>query len=178
MKKLKYLLLFVAVLLVIPFGVYADEAKEEVKVYLFRGEGCPHCQEAEEWFKSIEDELGNKFEVVDYETWYNEENANLMQQVAKARGETAEGVPYIIIGDMSWNGFDSSYEEDMKEKINQLYDQNADERYDIMKYVSLGAGKDSKKEEKKSSDVLSLILIIIVTGGIGFGIYQARKHTN
>ena len=47
-----------------------------------------------------------------------------------------------------------------------------------MKYVSLGAGKDSKKEEKKSSDVLSLILIIIVTGGIGFGIYQARKHTN
>ena len=171
MKKLKYLLLFVAVLLVIPFGVYADEAKEEVKVYLFRGEGCPHCEEAEQWFQSIEEEYGSFFNIVDYETWYNEENANLMQQVAKARGETAEGVPYIIIGDMSWNGFDSSYEEDMKEKINQLYDQNADERYYIMKYVESGT-----TPKKESNDAVILLVILLVCGGLGFGIYQARKN--
>ena len=50
MKKIKYLLIIFALALILPFSV---NAKEKVKVYLFRGEGCPHCQEAEAFFDSI-----------------------------------------------------------------------------------------------------------------------------
>ena len=120
MKNLKFFALLLAFFLVLPLAVFADEATEEskeVNVYLFRGEGCPHCAEAEEWFKSIEEEYGDLFNVVDYETWYDEENAELMQRVADAREEKAEGVPYIIIGNKSWNGFAESYEEEMLELI-------------------------------------------------------------
>ena len=63
MKKIKYFMLLLVMLLIIPFSVFAEgEETEEatntedkqVKVYFFRGEGCSHCAEAEEWFNSIE----------------------------------------------------------------------------------------------------------------------------
>lgn len=200
MKKLKYLVLLFAVFLILPFAVYAEDEYEDegyveevveestsneessdeskkVNVYLFRGEGCPHCQEAEEWFESIKDEYGSYFKVVDYETWYNEDNAKLMEQVAEARGETAEGVPYIIIGNKSWNGFAESYEEEILEQIKSVFAQDVSERYDIMTYLPY-INNGEKEEEKSSNDVLALIIIVVVAGGIGFGIYQARKKTN
>lgn len=90
-------------------------------IYFFRGEGCPHCEEAEEWFDSIKEEYGTMFKVVDYETWYDEENADFMQRVAKSRDEEANGVPYIIIGDKSWLGFTERYEEEMLEEIKKVY---------------------------------------------------------
>ena len=181
MKSLKYLLLIVSALLILPFSVFADDEEateatesKEVNIYLFRGEGCPHCQEAEEWFDSIEEEYGSYYNIVDYETWYNEDNAELMEKVAEARGEEAQGVPYIIIGDKSWNGFAEDYEEEMLSQIKKVFAQDVNERYDVMKYLTTG----EKKEEKGSSDVLALILILLVVGGIGFGIYKAREKTN
>ena len=179
MKKLKYLLVLIVALL-LPIAVFAEGEEttstesKEVKIYFFRGEGCPHCEEAEEWFKSIEEEYGDYFQIVDYETWYNQENAELMQRVAEARGEEAQGVPYIIIGDKSWNGFAEDYEEEMLSQIKKVFAQDVNERYDVMKYLTTG----KKKEEKGSSDVLALILILLVVGGIGFGIYKAREKTN
>jgi thiol-disulfide isomerase/thioredoxin len=92
-------------------------------VYLFRGEGCPHCQEAEEWFESIEKEYGNMFIIKDYEVWYNDDNAKFMQDVATSRGEEVNGVPYIIIGDKSWKGFTNSYENEMLEEIKKVYNE-------------------------------------------------------
>ncbi len=187
MKLLKYLLvLFVA--LTLPLAVFAEgeeeqvtsdsgeaevqEESKEVKLYFFRGEGCSHCAEAEAWFESIEEEYGDYFEIVDYETWYNSENAELMQKVAKARGETAEGVPYIIIGNKSWNGFAEDYEEEILAQIKSEFETNVEERYDIMKLIE--AGESGIVDEKSSeNDVLALILILIVVGGVCFGIYKA-----
>ena len=181
MKSLKYLLLIVSALLILPFAVFADGEEEaeateskEVNVYLFRGEGCPHCQEAEEWFASIEEEYGSYYNIVDYETWYDKDNAELMERVAEARGEEAQGVPYIIIGDKSWNGFAEDYEEEMLSQIKKVFAQDVDDRYDVMKYLTPG----EKTDEKGSSDVLALIIILLVVGGIGFGIYKAREKTN
>ena len=101
MVKLKYLVILFAAVLLLPMTVFAvdeevvaenpeatettgTEDSKEVNLYFFRGEGCPHCEEAEQWFQSIEEEYGSYFKVVDYETWYNEDNAALMQKVAEA----------------------------------------------------------------------------------------------
>lgn len=185
MKKLKYLVILLVAMLMIPFSVFAEEEaeatdKEESKeaiVYFFRGEGCSHCAEAEEWFKSIEEEYGQYFEIKDYETWYNEDNSKLMEQVAEARGESAEGVPYIIIGDKSWNGFAEEYKDEILDQMKKVSEQEVSERYDVMKYLDSNA---KKKDEEKSGagDVVALIIIILFVGGAGFGIYQARKNTD
>jgi len=89
-------------------------------VYLFRGEGCPHCTDAENWLESIKEEYGKYFTVIDYETWYNAENAEFMKKVAESRGENVLGVPYIIIGNKSWNGFTESYEDEMLREIGKV----------------------------------------------------------
>ena len=191
MKVLKYLVVLLAIFLIMPFAVFAEEEasnndentteeassndnsdSKKVNVYFFRGEGWSHCAEAEEWFDSIKEEYSEYYNLIDYEVWYNTDNSDLMQKVADARGEEAEGVPYIIIGDKSWNGFDSSYEEDMINQIKSVYAQDVKDRYDIM--TLLTDSKTSKKDSN-ASDILVLLAIIVVAGGIGFVIYKARK---
>lgn len=179
MKKLKFLLVVMLAFLMIPSVVLAEESSEnkEVTVYIFRGEGCPHCEEAEEWFSSIEDQYGSKFKIKDYETWYDTDNADLMERVAKARGEEASGVPYIIIGNQSWNGFDDSYKDEMLSKIDSEYEQDPSTRYDIMELVGEGDANATEKKENYTDDFLILVLVLVVVGGCGFGIYYARKKT-
>ena len=174
MKKLKYLVILLIAALIIPFTVHAEgEESKEVKVYFFRGEGCSHCAEAEAWFQSIEEEYGSYFQIIDYETWYNRENSKLMQRVAKARGEKAEGVPYIIIGNQSWNGFTESYGSEMIERIKSEFEKDVKDRYDIIKLLP----EMEKEKDSTGSDILALVIILVVFGGICFGVYKARKKT-
>ncbi len=180
MKKLKYLLVLLVALL-LPITVFAEgeevtsEDSKEVKVYFFRGEGCSHCAEAEAWFQSIEEEYGSFFQIVDYETWYNKENAELMQRVAAARGEEANGVPYIIIGKQSWNGFTESYTSEMISRIKSEFEKDIEDRYDIMRL--LPSIEKDKNKDTTGSDILALIVILVVVGGICFGVYKARSKT-
>lgn len=195
MKKLKYLVLLLAAMLVMPFTVFAegeeyedepvvtseegaDEADSRVKVYFFYGNGCPHCAEAEEWFTSIEEEYGDRYVIEDYETWYDTDNNDLMKQVAESRGEYDEsnfGVPYIIIGDKSWMGFsEDTMADEIKAQIDQVYAQPVSERHDSL--AGVGSGAEGGEEEKSTgSDVVGLIIILVVVGGLGFGIYKSRQ---
>ena len=101
----------------------------------------------------------------------------IMKKVADARGESeqATGVPYIIIGDKSWVGFADDYKDEIKDQINGEYGKDVKERYDVIEL--LNQNKSSKKEGS-GSDVAALIIILLVVGGIGFGIYKARTNTN
>lgn len=176
MKKLKYLVVLLIAALIIPFTIQVKaegEDSKEVKVYFFRGEGCSHCAEAEAWFQSIEEEYGSYFQIIDYETWYNRENADLMQRVAKARGEKAEGVPYIIIGNQSWNGFTQEYGSEMIERIKSEFEKDVKDRYDIIKLLP----EMENEKDSTGSDILALVIILVVFGGICFGVYKARKKT-
>ena len=182
MKKISfYILMVVALILPIVTFAAAKPDKEytggekEVKVYFFRGEGCSHCAEAEAWFQSIEKEYGSKFEVIGYETWNNEDNAALMEEVANYKEQEAEGVPYILVGKSAWNGFDQSYADEILSEIDTLYKQDPKDRYDIMDYV-FGQKKETK-EDSSSASILAIIIIILVLGGSGVGIYFARRGT-
>ena len=187
MKKVKFLLVIFTVLLVLPFGVFAEGTAGEnarsgettdnqVNLYFFHGDGCPHCEDASTWFEEIEDEYGKYFNLVSYEVWYNTENSSLMEEVAKVRGETADGVPYIIVGNKSWSGFADQYKEEILDKIKSEYDQDVAERYDVMDYVD-SAG-DVEEETNYGKDALILIILVLVVGGICTGVAIARKKTN
>ena len=160
MKKFAKLLVL-ALVLFIPFiGISADEKKAEEKnkitVYLFRGEGCPHCAEAEEWFKELakDEEYSKYYELVDYEVWYDEKNGELMDKVAKELGTEANGVPFIVVGKKYFSGYSSEMSEDIKKAIKEAYE---DKDY---KDVVSSVNKDSnKKEEKKKSSFLPIILV-------------------
>ena len=185
MKKIKILLMALFVLLAIPFTVFAEdeasttsEEDNKVKVYFFRGEGCPHCAEAEEFFDSIKDEYGQYFEIVDYETWNDADNASLLEKVGEARGEEIKGVPYIIIGDKSWSGYSSDFDDDIKETIKSVYDTSVDQRYDIMQLIDTGStNKGNSEANTKANDAIVLIAIVVVVGVVVAGVVMARKKT-
>lgn len=200
MKKLGLLFIVMISLFILPISVLADkdssknediesnekidneesvEKKSKVKVYFFHGDGCPHCADAEEFFDSLEDEYGHLFEVVAYETWYNDENAALLENIGEARDETITGVPYILIGNKSWAGYASDYDDEIIDAIEDEYDTPDKDRYDIMDLIDV-ASDDEEKEEKDSvsNDVITLILIIIVVAGIVGGVVVARKKSN
>ena len=180
MRKLKFLIILIIGILLIPSTVMAEdssktEEKEKVNVYFFYGEGCGYCASAEEFFNSIKDEYGDKFNLVMYATWNDSDNADLMEKVADARKEEPKGVPYIIIGDQSWQGYDSSYNDEIVDKIEAEYEVSGDERYDIMNYVDGIKSTATADSESYAGDIAAVIAIVLVVGAIGYGIYFARK---
>ena len=79
MKKFKIVLLLL--LCIIPIGVkgltddYEDKLhdvvnveveEEKINLYLFRGEGCPHCKQEEEWLDSIKDKYKDYLNIYDF----------------------------------------------------------------------------------------------------------------
>lgn len=173
MKKIR--LLIIGLLLLIPFMVcqtnaFAKENKK-VNVYMFRGEGCPHCEEAIEWFENTlnkDNEYSEKYELVKYEVWYNEENNELMSEVANELGTEASGVPFIVIGDKYFSGFSSTESPaEIKAAIDEYY--NNSDYQDIVKAVKSGS---SIKKEKENSSILPIVIIsaaaIVVVIGLIF----------
>ena len=164
MKKVSKILIF-ALVLIIPFMVSVSaetkktNEKNKINVYLFRGEGCPHCAEAEEWFKELskDEEYSKYYTLVDYEVWYDEDNAKFMDEVAKELGTTADGVPFLVIGDKYFSGFSEEIATNLKETIKTAYN---DKNYkDVVKSIK----KDStKKVEKEKSALLPIIIVSVV----------------
>lgn len=75
-KKIKYLLfVLVMFLIVIPTA----NAKEEVNLYLFWGDGCPHCEAEQEYLEDLQKEFDN-LKITKYEVWHNEDNNQLMKK--------------------------------------------------------------------------------------------------
>ena len=175
MKKMKLFLVLILALLMVPFGVFADEDdKKEVNVYFFKGEGCGYCAAGLEWFDELDDKYDDMYELHEYETWYDEKNANLMNAVAEVRGETVNGVPYIVVGNQSWNGFDENVGKEILAKIKEEY--KAEERYDVMDYVDEAAlVKGPEKDDSIADDIAVTVLLLVVVAGVGLGIYALRK---
>ena len=176
MKKAKVLLGIFISILILPFTVLAEE-NQKVNVYFFYGDGCSYCAQAEEFFNSIEDEYGDHYNLVMYETWNNSYNVDFMNEVSDLKKEEPEGVPYIIIGDQSWQGYTSSYDEEIISKIEADYNTAVDERYDIMNYID-DINPELLEEKGYASDIAAVIAIILVVAAFCVSIGYARKKAN
>lgn len=102
----------------------------KVNIYLFWGDGCPHCKEEKLFLKSIENEYGNLFNVYDFEVWHNEENEKIMKEFGKAMNDNLTGVPYTIIGKESIKGFNDSKKEQILDAIINESKNNYDVYFD------------------------------------------------
>ena len=85
----------------------SDIKKEDgvVNIYMFWGNGCPHCEAQWENIEAIREEYPNDFKVYGFELWYHSDNTNILNAFAEAVGdEPVDAVPYTIIGDKSYSG--------------------------------------------------------------------------
>ncbi len=86
-----------------PKPVAAQEGNPVV-VYMFWGEGCPHCAAAKTWFAEITPQYP-EIEFRFYEIYNSAENQEKFVKMSDAYGFEAWGVPTIFIGDLYWEGY-------------------------------------------------------------------------
>ena len=145
MKRIiNYIFLFVF-MMIFPLVVNAKE-EDTIKLYLFHGDGCPHCAEEIKFLDSIEGKYDN-LEIVKYEVWYNDDNASLLEKVKSAFDIKSNGVPTTIIGDTYIIGFGGGTDS----KIERAIKHYSEEEY--TDYVSkIQDGTFVKEEKKKEND--------------------------
>jgi thiol-disulfide isomerase/thioredoxin len=78
----------------------------EVKLYLFWGNGCPHCAAEKEFLKKLEQKYP-QLEVKSYEVWYNSTNLELFKKMVEGYGCGVSGVPTTFIGEDYIIGYSS-----------------------------------------------------------------------
>jgi glutaredoxin len=79
-------------------------AQDEVNLYIFYSQSCPHCAEEIEFLKKIAPDYPN-LDLIGYEVSTNNNNALLFQRVGKDLGLDIGGVPMTFIGNDHLVGF-------------------------------------------------------------------------
>ena len=143
-RNLFYVIVFM--LLFIPFGVNANES---VNIYLFYGDGCPHCAALEEYLNN-EYSSDKNVMVYKYEVWNNKENQELWKKVENITGEEAKGVPYFVIGDEIYQGYSAG--STWEKKVDRAIKKAKKNDYNDNVGITLGVVEGKIKESKQDSD--------------------------
>ena len=108
------------------------ENDDAVTIYVFRGQGCTFCRAFLEYMNGITDEYGKYFKMETFEVWNDPNNKKLHSKIANFLGYQSGGVPFIIIGDEVFEGFNEQmYGDAIKAAIYNLYNTKKSERYDV-----------------------------------------------
>ena len=83
-------------------------SEDKVNIYIFWGDGCPHCKHLAEFFNQHRSEVEKMANLYTLEVWKNSDNLTLMKNFGKFLGETPKGVPYFIIGNKTFSGYSES----------------------------------------------------------------------
>ncbi len=146
MKRITYILLFLV--LFIPYIIFGSE--KDLNIYLFYGDGCPHCAEEEEWFKTYLDKNKN-IKIHRYEVWYNKDNQEKYSKVHEILNDKSNGIPYLIIGETVISGFDKELTpERIKNAVEYYSNINYKDKVGI--YLGVVSERESGKDEAKYED--------------------------
>ncbi|MGD8373633.1 MAG: glutaredoxin domain-containing protein [Candidatus Woesebacteria bacterium] len=105
--------LFAFLFLLVPQGVNAaEDTTSGVNIYLFWGQGCPHCAKAKPFLEEL-DKNSDKIHLYTYEVYYNSQNQKLFQEVGRMFNASS-GVPLIVIGDRTFVGYSELSADDIK----------------------------------------------------------------
>jgi thiol-disulfide isomerase/thioredoxin len=81
-----------------------QQHRDEVVIYFFWGDGCPHCTAAKPFLAALAERYPTVV-VRDYEVWRDEENQRLFMRMAAKFGFEPTGVPTFFIGERYWVGY-------------------------------------------------------------------------
>ena len=154
-----------------------EETDDQATIYMFRGQGCGYCRKFLTFLSSISEEYGKYFKLVSFEVWQDQDNSELMQQVGESLGEEIGGVPFIIIGDKTFPGYAETYDEQIKDAIKELYEQDPKDREDLFDNLGNASKKKSEKEKKEEKDanVAGVIAIVVIAGVAALAVISRRK---
>jgi thiol-disulfide isomerase/thioredoxin len=102
--------------LIMPRPVLAQSFSAEqhqVVIYLFWGDGCPHCAKAKPYFEGLVSRYPG-IVLKTFEVYYNQDNQQLFISMAKKYGLEQLSVPTIFIGPYYLQGYSEQYNQDIE----------------------------------------------------------------
>ena len=157
MNKIKKILLLLLFVVIFPVSVKAENV---VNLYLFYGDGCPHCAEEEKFIDEyLKTEKSAK--LIKYEVWHSEENRKTWVKIQDKLNNHENGVPYLIIGDEVIVGYlDGVTDENIKKYVNKYKN---DKKYEdkVAKILNNEEIKTKKEVKKKKEEVKEYKLPIL-----------------
>lgn len=142
------------------FPTYVDA--KEITLYLFHGDGCPHCKEEIEYLSSIEEKYPNVTFTL-YEVWLDEANEALKTDVQKTLGSTSKGVPFTVIGERYFTGFGESTPTEIDQAITYYQDHMSEYR-DVIWEVKQGDVKEKVPTETTLESKKELLYSFPIVG--------------
>lgn len=136
MRKI-YLVLLMLLMVLIPIQVEAlskdyvdkvynivDKKQEDnkINVYFFNRDGCPHCAKEEEFFKTISEKYEN-VNIYSFEVSKNSKNSNYLNKVKELFQDKSNGVPFTVVGEKSFLGYNSYIGENIEKTIQAYLDE-------------------------------------------------------
>ena len=152
------------------------ETNDQATIYIFRGQGCGYCRKLLTYLSSISNEYGKYFKVVSFEVWNDSKNSALMSKVAASKGDSANGVPYYVIGNETFGGYAEEYNDRIIQAIMEVYN-NPDSNADVFEELSAAENKTSSNG---GSDIVAVIFWNLVIVGVATGVivYLNNKNKN
>jgi len=147
MKKISLL-----IILIFTMFFTINVSAKEIELYLFHGDGCPHCAEEINFLGTLNP---NDVHITKYEVWYNEENAAFMEKVKENLGIKRQGVPLTVIGDTYILGYGTDNKKKIKRAIKYYQENEYKDAVEEIKngtYVKKDTKSDFEKEEDKSDE--------------------------
>ena len=150
-KVLKYFLIFITlfIVLIVALALYDNATKVKVlkedhlsdvtfdenkkNIYIFWGNGCAHCEDLKEFLETNTELWESDYQIFSFETWKDEENQNLMDNLMEFLGRENEGTPTVIIGDEVLVGYGDNMQDTYK---NALESQKENDYDAIREYQS------------------------------------------
>lgn len=139
MKYIKKILFLFIFLLAFTSNI---KAEEKVNLYLFYGDGCPHCAKEKEFLNNLQKEYTN-LEIKTYEVWYSEDNNKLLDKVKNAFKNDSKYVPFTVIGTKVYVGYNDNIASQIETTI-AYYSKNKarDVVYEIINGIEVGEIKE------------------------------------
>ena len=116
--------IFTSILITLIIGVAGfrtvlgqSDSVNKVIIYLFWGDGCPHCAAEKPFLEDLASNNPN-IEIRDFEIYNIEANRPKFEQMAKAFGFEPTGVPTTFIGTQYWVGFSDATKEQIQAAVN------------------------------------------------------------
>ena len=107
--------------------------REKINIYLFWGDGCPHCENVKAFLNSLSEEYTALYTLHTYEVWKNAENKKLMKAFSEAVNQNTTSVPFLIIGSEVFIGYTTAKDESIKKAIKEEY--SKENRVDYYKEI-------------------------------------------
>lgn len=164
MKRLFCLFFFLVISFLFVLPVNAMDYNN-INIYLFYGDGCPHCAEEKKFLNNIESKYDN-VNFIFYEVWKDSDNRMFLEQVKKQLGISQNGVPVTVIGESVIVGYSDAIGSKIERAI-KFYTEN--EYEDVVSSIKEGTYisevGDIDEFARQEADVDNQLTIDIPLGG-------------